>query len=93
MNTVYICSGIVLLWLILGRLHRRRNAGDMVVRVVGNNCSGCRRCVERCSRHVLEMTGDEKGIRAAVKYPDKCTACGHCLEKCKFNALELIERT
>jgi NAD-dependent dihydropyrimidine dehydrogenase PreA subunit len=59
---------------------------------VESNCTGCRRCVKRCSRHVLEMVEDGTGIHAAVKYPDKCTACENCLDKCKFNALKLIER-
>jgi NAD-dependent dihydropyrimidine dehydrogenase PreA subunit len=41
---------------------------------------------------VLEMTEDETGIHAEVKYPDRCTACGDCLGRCKFKALKLIER-
>jgi NAD-dependent dihydropyrimidine dehydrogenase PreA subunit len=57
-----------------------------------NNCSGCGRCVKRCSHHVLEMVEDETGLHAAVKYPDRCTACGDCLDKCKFNALNLVKR-
>jgi ferredoxin len=60
--------------------------------VVESNCTGCRRCVKRCSHHVLGMVKNESGTHVAVKYPDKCTACGDCLRKCKFNALQLIEQ-
>jgi NAD-dependent dihydropyrimidine dehydrogenase PreA subunit len=59
---------------------------------VDSNCTGCRRCVKRCRRHVLEVVEDEAGKHATVKYPDKCTACGDCLGRCKFNALKLIGR-
>lgn len=92
MNVVYLGLGIVLLLRTAGVFYRRQKNRKSVVCVVGSNCSGCGRCVKRCSRRVLEMAGDEAGIRAVVKDPGKCTACGDCLSKCKFNALKLIER-
>ncbi|MDR1556553.1 MAG: 4Fe-4S dicluster domain-containing protein [Tannerellaceae bacterium] len=91
MNIAYIAGIAVLLW-ISANVYRRRKRRNKVVCVVESNCTGCRQCVKRCSRHVLEMEKDETGSHVVVKYPGKCTACGHCLEKCKFNALNLIER-
>jgi NAD-dependent dihydropyrimidine dehydrogenase PreA subunit len=80
------------LWIFFHVHHRRKN-GNKVVCVVESNCSGCRRCVKRCSHRVLEMEEDESGVlHAAVSHPDKCTACGNCLDKCKFKALKLVER-
>jgi NAD-dependent dihydropyrimidine dehydrogenase PreA subunit len=92
MSAVYIGIGIILFLWISFSLHRKRKNRNKVICVVDSNCTGCRRCVKRCQRHVLEVVEDEAGKRAAVKYPDKCTACGDCLGKCKFNALKLIER-
>jgi ferredoxin len=60
---------------------------------VESNCTGCGRCVRRCSRHVLETVRNDTGMHAVVRYPDRCTACGDCIAKCKFNALKLVERT
>jgi ferredoxin len=92
MNTVYIGMGIALLLWISGNLYRRWKNRNKVVSIVECNCTGCGRCVRRCSRHVLETVKNEAEIHVAVKHPDKCTACGDCLSKCKFNALKLVER-
>ncbi|MDR1879442.1 MAG: ferredoxin family protein [Tannerellaceae bacterium] len=93
MNVVYISVGIVFVLMMAGRLHGRERARKRVIRVVESHCTGCRRCIKRCSHHVLEMVKDETGMQhAVVKNPDKCTACGDCLGRCKFNALELVER-
>ncbi|MDR1343618.1 MAG: 4Fe-4S dicluster domain-containing protein [Prevotellaceae bacterium] len=92
MNVVYIAIGAVLLLWIAFNLHRRRKNRNKIICVVASSCTGCRRCVKRCQRHVLEVVEDEAGKHAAVKHPDKCTACGDCLGKCKFGALKLIER-
>ncbi|MDR0574299.1 MAG: 4Fe-4S dicluster domain-containing protein [Tannerella sp.] len=83
--------GTLLLLCISGNLHRRQKNRNSVISVVENNCTGCGRCVKRCSRRVLEMVRNET-IYIAVKYPDKCTACGDCLSRCKFSALKLVER-
>jgi ferredoxin len=104
MNVVYIGAGIALLLWILPHLYRRRKNWNKVICVVESNCTGCGRCVKRCSRRVLVLktVKNEAGTHAATdrphKYiacadrPDKCTACGDCLGKCRFNALKLIER-
>ncbi|MDR2809198.1 MAG: 4Fe-4S dicluster domain-containing protein [Tannerellaceae bacterium] len=92
MKVEYIIVGIVLLLWILGDMYRRHKNRNKVICVVERNCTGCGRCVKRCTRHVLEKVKDETGIHLAVKYPDKCTACGDCIGKCKFEALKLTER-
>ena len=92
MNVVYIGLGIVLLLWTAGGFYRRRKNRNSVVGVVESNCTGCGRCVKRCSRRALEMVEVEAGIRAVVKYPGKCTACGDCIYKCKFNALKINKR-
>ncbi|MDR0613589.1 MAG: 4Fe-4S dicluster domain-containing protein [Dysgonamonadaceae bacterium] len=92
MNVVYISVGIILLLWFSGNVYRRHKNRNKVIYVDKNNCTGCGRCIKRCSRRVLETVKNEAEIHAAVKYPDKCTACGDCLSKCKFNALKLIER-
>ncbi|MDR1939007.1 MAG: 4Fe-4S binding protein [Tannerellaceae bacterium] len=92
MNIVYwIIGAVVLLWFV-GGIHRRKGRRNKVIRVVEANCTGCRRCVKRCSHRVLEPVTDETGIYVTVRNPDRCTACGDCMGKCKFNALELVER-
>ena len=92
MNVVYISIGIVFVLWILVNSHRRRKNRNKVIYVDKNLCTGCRLCIKRCSRKVLEAVEDETVKRVTVKYPDKCTACGDCLAKCKFNAIKLIER-
>jgi NAD-dependent dihydropyrimidine dehydrogenase PreA subunit len=92
MNIIYwIIGAVVLLW-IAGGIHRHKRGRNSIIRVIEENCTGCGRCVKRCSRRVLEIIVDENGKHVAVKNPDKCTACGDCIPKCKFNALEMIER-
>ncbi|MDR1667959.1 MAG: ferredoxin family protein [Bacteroidales bacterium] len=91
-NVVYIGTGMMLILLITSSLYRKQKRKGKVVCVVESICTGCRRCVKKCARHVLETATGETGIHAVVKYPDKCSACGDCLGKCKFNALKLVER-
>ncbi|MDR0414294.1 MAG: 4Fe-4S dicluster domain-containing protein [Prevotellaceae bacterium] len=88
----YVGVGAMLLLWIAGNLYRREKNKNRVIYVAVDRCIGCRRCVKRCSRHVLEMVNDEAGAHVEVKYPGKCTACGDCLGKCKFNALKMVDR-
>ncbi|MDR0743595.1 MAG: 4Fe-4S binding protein [Tannerella sp.] len=92
MSSVYIGMGALLLLWIFGDLHRRRKNRNKIIYVIESSCTGCRRCVKRCSRRVLVAVKNETGTHVTVKYPDKCTACGDCLGKCKFDALKLVER-
>jgi ferredoxin len=92
MNVAYVGMVVgILLW-IAGNLYRKHKNRSKVIYVDKNSCTGCWRCVKRCSRRVLETVEDETGARAAVRDPNRCTACGDCLGKCRFNALRLIER-
>jgi NAD-dependent dihydropyrimidine dehydrogenase PreA subunit len=92
MNVVYVGIGIMVLALISGKLYHKQKRRNKVVAVVESNCTGCRKCIKRCSRRVLEAVENETGLHAVVKYPGKCSACGDCIGRCKFNALKLIER-
>ncbi|MDR2383034.1 MAG: 4Fe-4S binding protein [Prevotellaceae bacterium] len=92
MNTVYIGVGILLLVWILGNMYRRQKNRNKVIRVIESNCTGCGRCVKRCSHRVLATVKNETGTQVAVKYPDKCTVCGDCIGKCKFDALKLVDK-
>jgi Na+-translocating ferredoxin:NAD+ oxidoreductase RNF subunit RnfB len=89
MNTVYIVLGILGVLLIFGKLHRQQER--KVIHVVESNCTGCQRCVKRCSHRALAMAED--GRHVMVNNPHTCTGCGDCLSKCKFFALELVKRT
>ena len=91
MNTLYIVSTSLLLLFALGYLRSKR-AKNKIVRVIPDNCTGCKRCLKRCRHSVLDMTEGEAGLHIAVKYPEKCTACGDCVAICKFDALELVDR-
>jgi len=92
MHIVPISIVIAVILLILFKWYDSWKKRNKVICVVESNCTGCQRCVKRCTRRALEMEKNEIGTRATVKYPNKCTACGDCLAKCKFNALKLIER-
>ncbi|MDR0729689.1 MAG: 4Fe-4S binding protein, partial [Prevotellaceae bacterium] len=59
MNVVYIGVGTLLLLWILGSLRRRRKNRNSVISVIESNCTGCGRCVKRCSRRVLERVRSE----------------------------------
>ena len=92
MSIVQIGIIIAVILLISVKLYDSHKKKNKVICVVKNNCTGCQRCVKRCTHHALEMVKSETETCATVKYPDKCTACGDCIVKCKFNALKLIER-
>jgi len=92
MSIVHISIIIAVILLISVKWYDSRKKRNKVIYVVESNCTGCQRCVKRCTRHALEMVENETGTHATVKYPDKCTACGDCLAKCKFNALKIVER-
>lgn len=55
--------------------------------VIGENCSGCGICVERCQMDALSM--DNEGI-AVIDY-DRCIGCGLCVPTCPSAAM-LLEK-
>ena len=91
MNILYIISAGLILLYIIGQIHRSKRAEKRVVRVISNNCTGCKRCVKKCRRKALDIVNEETRLHAVVN-PGKCTACRDCIAVCKFNALEIVER-
>ena len=87
----YIVGAVVALW-IIGGISRHVRGRGKVVRIIAENCTGCRKCLKRCRHHVFEMVKDEQGTHVIVKNPNKCTACGDCVNSCKFNALGIVDK-
>ncbi len=56
--------------------------------VAAEDCSGCRKCVERCQFDAIEMVNSGKEA-AAVVDEEKCWGCGVCVLKCKTEAIRL----
>lgn len=56
--------------------------------VDAENCSGCRKCVERCQFDAIEMAGTGKEATAAVN-EEKCWGCGVCVLKCRTGAIRM----
>ncbi|MDR1200078.1 MAG: 4Fe-4S binding protein [Tannerellaceae bacterium] len=91
MTTYLIIASSLLLILVLSYFRNKR-AKNNVIRVIDENCTGCRRCLKRCRHKALEITDNETGRPVIIKYPEKCTACRDCILVCKFDALELVSR-
>jgi NAD-dependent dihydropyrimidine dehydrogenase PreA subunit len=87
-----IILGIVLVLWIAGGTYRHIKGRNKIIHVDESNCTGCQRCVKRCTHKVLEALKEEDKVRIVVKNPAKCSACGDCMGVCKFNALELISK-
>lgn len=92
MNTIYIGLAILIIFMVVHKLHRKRHTRNRVVRVVEDNCTRCRSCLKKCRHDVLDIVHDGNGMCMEVKHPDRCTGCGDCISVCRFNALEFIER-
>lgn len=54
----------------------------MAVRIIKDNCVGCKLCVKSCPVGAIEMH-DKKAVIL-----DTCTSCNACVETCKFKAIE-----
>ncbi|MDR1342435.1 MAG: 4Fe-4S binding protein [Prevotellaceae bacterium] len=93
MKTLYCALGaLIVLWL-AGSIYRHIRRRGKIIHVAEGRCTGCKKCLKRCRREVLEAVKDEKGVHVVVKNPDSCTACGDCVDACKFKALELAEKS
>ena len=53
------------------------------IRVVVDNCTGCRKCVPACPYGAISMEGKKARISEA------CVFCGACVEVCRFDAILL----
>lgn len=56
--------------------------------VLGENCSGCEICMDRCQMEAISM--DHEGI-AVIDY-DRCIGCGLCVMTCPSDAISLKEK-
>jgi ferredoxin len=88
---LYIGGAILVLWF-LGGTYRHIRGWGKIIRVIDNNCTGCKRCLKKCHRNVLATASEEKGAHIIVKNPHKCNACGDCLGACKFKALIIVKK-
>lgn len=55
------------------------------IKVIPENCKGCRLCVPACPFGAIEIVNKQAIIT------DKCVLCGACVGACKFNAI-VIEK-
>ena len=55
----------------------------MAVRLLTENCTGCRLCLRACPYSAIDIAEDKAGFN------DNCTQCGACATSCKFGAILL----
>jgi electron transfer flavoprotein alpha subunit len=56
----------------------------MSIKVINEECVGCKLCVKACPFGAIEVVN-----KKAVIDLNKCTLCGACIESCKFDAIVL----
>ena len=58
------------------------------VKVIGENCSGCEICIDRCQMDAVSI--DNEGL-AVINY-DRCIGCGLCVTTCPSDAMVLEKK-
>ncbi len=56
-----------------------------IARVDPNSCVQCKKCIEVCPRHAIELHG------ITVQINEACGGCGLCIPSCKKGAIELYQ--
>ena len=55
----------------------------MAVRLIVENCTGCRLCPRACPYGAIDM------VEGKAAFNDSCTQCGACASACEFDAIAL----
>ena len=55
----------------------------MAVRLIQENCTGCRLCLRACPYGAIDM------VESKASFNDRCTQCGACASACQFGAIVL----
>jgi electron transfer flavoprotein alpha subunit len=55
----------------------------MAVRLVPENCTGCKLCLRACPYGAIDI------VEGKAQFNDNCTQCGACASSCKFDAIVL----
>jgi len=55
----------------------------MAVRLITENCTGCKLCPRACPYGAIDM------VEGKAQLNDNCTQCGACASSCKFDAIVL----
>ena len=55
----------------------------MAVRLLVENCTGCKLCLRACPYGAIDM------VEGKARFNDHCTQCGACASSCKFGAIVL----
>lgn len=55
----------------------------MAVRLLAENCTGCKLCLRACPYGAIDM------VEGKAQFNDNCTQCGACASACTFDAIVL----
>ena len=55
----------------------------MAVRLIPENCTGCKLCLRSCPYAAIDI------VEGKAQFNDSCTQCGACASSCKFDAIVL----